>query len=49
MTTIDETALATNLKGLAHPRRVRIFKLLAERPDVGRSFQALQGETGLCD
>ena len=49
MIQMDDAALALHFKALAHPRRVRLFRLLAERPEVGRSFQALQGETGLCD
>jgi len=43
----DDTTLARNFKALAHPRRARIFRLLAERPEVGRSFQHLQQATML--
>jgi DNA-binding transcriptional ArsR family regulator len=40
MTPDDRTALT--FKALAHPRRARIFRLLAEDPDQGRSFLNLQ-------
>ena len=49
MAQIDNAALAQQFKALAHPRRVRIFRLLAELPEIGRSFQSLQHETGLCN
>ncbi|MCG6903108.1 MAG: metalloregulator ArsR/SmtB family transcription factor [Rhodobacter sp.] len=48
MTRIEDTAMAKQFKALAHPRRMRIFRLLAEQPEVGRSFLSLQETTRLC-
>lgn len=39
--------IANAFKALAHPRRARLFRLLAECPESGRSFSALQAATGL--
>jgi DNA-binding transcriptional ArsR family regulator len=44
MTHEEKLALAFN--ALAHPRRVRIFRLLAENPETGRTFAGLQETTG---
>jgi ArsR family transcriptional regulator len=41
--------LALSFKALAHPRRVRIFRLLATTPEAGDSFLSLQKHTGLCE
>ena len=49
---IDDAAIAKAFKSLAHPRRARIFRLLATSPEVGHSLARLQavmkiGETPL--
>lgn len=49
---IDDATLARAFKSLAHPRRARIFRLLATSPEVGHSLTGLQaalkiGETPL--
>ena len=49
--TNDET-IARAFKSLAHPRRVKIFRILATNPETGRSFTTLHnamniGETPL--
>jgi DNA-binding transcriptional ArsR family regulator len=36
----DET-LARSFKALSHPRRVKIFRLLASRPEAGKSLDRL--------
>jgi DNA-binding transcriptional ArsR family regulator len=38
-----------HFKALSHPRRVRIFELLATDPEQGRSFQSLQEATSIPD
>lgn len=49
MTPAETDTFARHFKALSHPRRVRIFRLLAERPETGNSFSALQQATRLCD
>lgn len=41
--------LAANFRALSHPRRSRIFRLLAEDPDNGATYRTLQTASGLCD
>jgi len=41
--------IATAFNALAHPRRVRLFRLLCERPEAGRSLLTLQHATGYKD
>ena len=38
--------LATAFNAISHPRRVRIFRLLAETPEAGRTFAGIQLATG---
>ena len=45
---IPDEKLALAFKALAHPRRARLYRLLSEQPEQGRSFMALQRATGLC-
>lgn len=44
MTTDDPFALAFNT--LAHPRRMRLFRLLVDQPEAGRSFSTLAAVSG---
>lgn len=44
---VNDETLAKAFKALAHPRRARIFRLLAEHPEVGRSFTNIQRVTGI--
>jgi len=46
---IDDTALARSFKALAHPRRARIFRLLAEQPELGQSIDRLGQATGFAE
>lgn len=39
--------LALSFKALSHPRRAMIFRLLAERPEAGKSLDRLLHATGL--
>jgi len=41
----DQT-LAEAFNALAHPRRIRLFRLLNENPEIGRSVGTLQQVTG---
>jgi DNA-binding transcriptional ArsR family regulator len=43
----DDIALARAFKALSHPRRARLYRLLAEDPEIGRSFSAIQTATGI--
>ena len=45
---LDPESFARHFKALSHPRRVRIFHLLADTPEAGKSFLALRTATGLC-
>ena len=49
MPRLDDTMLSLCFKSLAHPRRVRLFRLIAESRQSGCPFQVLQRETGYCD
>lgn len=49
MSSIQDRELARPFKALGHERRIRLFKLLRESPETGRSFQSLQNETGIVD
>ena len=44
----DQT-IATAFNALAHPRRVFLFRLLVEHPELGRSVTELQRATGFKD
>ena len=46
---IDDETLAKAFKSLAHPRRARIFRLLASRPEVGHSLAGLQNALKIGD
>jgi DNA-binding transcriptional ArsR family regulator len=41
--------IATTFTALAHPRRVRLFRLLCEQPELGQSLLSLQRATGYKD
>mgnify|MGYP002623918874 FL=1 len=45
----DTHLLSDSFKTLAHPRRARIFKLLAERPELGHNLLSLKLATRLSD
>jgi len=42
---VSDIALARAFKTLSHPRRARLFRLLAERPELGRSLGTLERAT----
>ena len=42
MTRPEDTHLARAFRALSHPRRARLFRLLAENPGAGASFLQLQ-------
>ena len=46
---LPDQTVATAFTALAHPRRVRLFRLLAEHPELGRSVSQLQQATGFKD
>ncbi|MCB1369181.1 MAG: winged helix-turn-helix transcriptional regulator [Rhodobacteraceae bacterium] len=46
---LNDEKFALAFKALSHPRRVRIFRLLARSDGPGLSFLALQNATGHCD
>jgi DNA-binding transcriptional ArsR family regulator len=45
----SDQAVAAAFTALAHPRRVRLFRLLVEHPELGRSVKQLQRATGYKD
>lgn len=46
---LSDQTVAIAFTALAHPRRVRLFRLLAEHPELGRSVTELQQATGYKD
>ena len=42
-----DTRIALSFQALAHPRRVKIFRILAENPEAGRSFLSLQQSSAM--
>ncbi len=48
MPNLDDTNIARSFRAISHPRRARLFRLLATAPETGRSFRSLRNETGLC-
>jgi DNA-binding transcriptional ArsR family regulator len=45
----ENDRIAAAYLALAHPRRVRLFRLLCEQPETGRSMLGLQRATGFKD
>lgn len=45
----NDDRIATAFSALAHPRRVRLFRLLCEQPELGSSMNSLQAATGFKD
>ena len=45
----DQDAIARCFKGLSHPRRVRIFQLLAKAGGRRMTYQELQAIVGIAD
>jgi len=43
---LSDQTLATAFNALAHPRRVRLYRLLIERPELGGCVKTLQEVTG---
>jgi ArsR family transcriptional regulator len=46
---LADAALALSLRALAHPRRVRLFRLLVQSPRTGQTFSQLQAITRISD
>jgi len=46
---LSDQTVAAAFTALAHPRRVRLFRLLCEHPELGRSVLDLQRATGFKD
>jgi DNA-binding transcriptional ArsR family regulator len=46
---INDDRIANAFSALAHPRRVRLFRLLCEQPELGLSMISLQTATGIKD
>lgn len=45
----NDQSIAAAFKALSHPRRVALFRLLAEDPDLGRTTQTLLDASGLAE